>query len=209
MRRGLAFFAEDRTRAQIFDVLDAKGLLAGADHAHQLEHLGVHAHRHDQAATDFQLLLQLVGYVRTGKIDQDRVERGVLGPSPAGLAVQDVHVADVLALERGRGGERQPLHGFHGVHAARDSREHRGHVTGAGADLEHLFAALEPHCLDHCADDAGAGDGPPVGEREFRVFVGELADLRGHELFTRHGSQRIQHQVRPNAAACDLAVDHR
>lgn len=163
VRRGVFFFAEDRPRAQILDVLDAKGLIAGADHAHQFEHLGVHAHRHDQAATDFQLLLQFAGYLRTGKVDQDRVERGVLGPSGTGLTMQDVHVGDVLALERGSGGERQPLHGFHGVHASGDPREHRGHVTGARADLEHLFAALEPQCLDHGADDAGAGDGARRG----------------------------------------------
>ena len=84
------------------------------------------------------------------------------------------HVLDAEFLERGLGALRQRLDALDGVDLPDERREHRGLVSAARANLEHLAdlaPAFDEH-LGHACDDVRLGNRLAESDGQRRVFVG-------------------------------------
>ena len=148
----------------------------------------------------FELLLQRLRHARPAGGDDDRVVRRVLRPAERAVAVQHVHVVAACGGECLGGLVRQLTVALDRVDAARDPREHGGGVAGAGADLEHGFAARELQRLRHQRDDVGLRDRLAFLDRQRRVLVGELVQSRRQEGLARDVAHGVEHERVAHAA---------
>ena len=94
------------------------------------------------------------------------------------------------------------------VDVLRDLREHCRRVARAGADLEHRLAALQQQCFGHQRDDVWLRDRLAFLDRQGRVVVGELAQVRRQECLARHAAHCVEDERGADTAVHDLPVHH-
>lgn len=208
-RRRPALGTDQRNEAHVGDLLGPVLGLGQPRDTDELLHPHVGAERHHQPAADAELALQRLGHLGAGRGDRDGVVGCMVGPSPGPVSMEnvDVRYAEISKRRRGLLGElADPLDR---VHVAGDAREHRGRVSRAGSDLEHLLTALEREGVRHQRDDVRLRDRLAGSDGQRRVLVGELGERRRQELLARDGAHGGENELRADAARGDGTVDHR
>ena len=129
-------------------------------------------------------------------------------PTARSIAVQHVHI--VIAVLGKRGGRffGELADALDAVDVGGDLRENGGRVTGAGADFEHLFPALEQQRLGHEGDNVGLRYRLPLGDGQRGVLVGEFLQIVRQEHFARHLAHGVEDRLRPHPAGKDVSVHH-
>src|SRR6056297_2628062 len=118
----------------------------------------------------------------------------------------DIGVTGVVKRRRGFGGQCSVP--FDGKNLASDLGQNGGGIARPGADLEHLFTALETQPLDHVGHDEGLRDGLVRVDGQRAVGISLAFQAVRHETLARHASHRIQNQRITYPARADLAFDH-
>lgn len=212
--RGLAFcsrpplLSDQWNEADIGNVFVAILVLRNADDAYQFLAMLIGADRNHQPAADLQLLLERLWNLRTAGGHHDGVVGRMLGPAFGPVTMQNVDVIVTEFRKCDRRLFRERTEAFDRVHIGRNLRQHRGGVTGAGSDLQHLLAALEHQRLRHESDDVGLRNGLLPGDRERRIFVGKFAKLRWQEQLSRHLAHCLEHEFVTHTARGDIVLDH-
>ena len=75
-------------------------------------------------------------------------------------------------------------------HIARELGEHRGLITGAGADLEHMVVGSDLEELGHAGHDEGLRDRLALRDAEGVVTVRDVLILAAHESLARNSGHR-------------------
>jgi hypothetical protein len=82
-------------------------------------------------------------------------------------------------------------------HALRALRQQGSHVTGAGADLEHLLMLLHVGVLKHACLDArrehDLAAGATFAQRNLHVYECQRLVGQGNKIFALHHLQQLQH----------------
>jgi hypothetical protein len=203
-----ALLAEERHEADIGDVLGLEVVLIDARDADELLGARVGADRDHHAAADLELLLQRSRNLGAASRHDDSVVGRVLGPAQRAVGVQHVHVvvAEIGKFLRRLG--RELADALDREDLAGDAGEDRGGIAGAGADLEHLLAARKPKCLGHERNDVWLRDRLRLADRQRRVLVGVLAQVRGQECLARNRVHGLDHERRAHTAGGDVMLDH-
>ena len=138
--------------------------------ADQFLHPRIAPNRNDQPAADLELLLQRFRNFRAAGGDDDAVIGRMFRPALGPIAVEDMHVVIAEIGQRRRGFFGELADALDGVNVAGNPGQDGRRITGSGADLEHLFAALERQRFDHERDDIRLRDCLTFLDRQRAIF---------------------------------------
>ena len=82
-------------------------------------------------------------------------------------------------------------------------------ISGARADLEYLFAALQSQCFGHQCHDVRLGDGLLGLDGQRRIFISEFPHRIWKKQLPGNFSNGLEHRCRAHASSGDLLLDHR
>ena len=148
------------------------------------------------------------GHLGTARGDDDRVVRCVLRPAERAVAAEHVDVGVAEPREPLAGRSRERLEALDGVDLAREPAQDGRRIARARADLEDALTASKPERLDRQRDDVRLRDRLVVADRERRVLVGELGELRRQECLARDPTKRLEHSRVGDPAAREMSIDH-
>lgn len=152
------------------------------------ERLSARAHRHDESTVLGELVEQRPGRTDGGGLDEDTVERGVLGEAPRAVPAVDEDGTVAGSIEVLAGRMNHVAVDVDGVDVRRvtDLGEDGGGVPDADADDENRIALAGVERFEEAGGGAGCEDGRPVdlgravGIRETLVLDERLAGNVSH-----------------------------
>src|SRR5579862_1804147 len=200
--------ADERDEAARHRAEDRRPLRRADDHLQLL--LPAAPDRDDEPAAKLQLVDERLRRPRRGGGDRDRGIRSVLGEAAAAVSDVNVHAAGVPgrreALTRAFGQRRDALDR---VHLRSELGDDGGLVAGAGADVEHALAAVQPELLADARDHVRLRDRLTLPDRYCRVVVRTRPQSLRHEHFARYARHRREHALVVDTARAQLILDHR
>ena len=150
-------------------------------------------HRTHQYAARLQLVQQFRRLARRGRRDHDAVERRLLRPAQAAVAVAGDDVVDAQHPQPPLRLGQQAAVALHRIDIARQPAQHRRLVAGPRADLQHPVTRLHIQRLGHQADDIGLADGLGAVDRQGLVLPGLVEEFLVHEDGAVDRLHRRQH----------------
>ena len=162
----------------------------------------------DHPAPLLELLDERAGDLLGGACDDDRVERGGLGPAGVAVAVSGVDILVADFVDHGRRPLRERPVDLDRVDLLDELTEDRRLVARPGADLVDHVRRLGGEDLGHEGDVVGRGDRLPLADRDRLVVVGHPAGVGGEELVPGHRPEGFQDPLVLDAPLGEVLLDH-
>lgn len=162
----------------------------------------------DEASAFGELCEKRSGHRGSSGGNDDSVVGRAGGPAERAIAFFDADVrvaeaSETFAAGAGKFGEQ-----FDDDNFAGEQREHRGLISGAGADFEDSFGAIEQCGIGHGRDHEGLRDGLSAADGERHIGIGGCRRFGGNEFVAWDGEHGVEDARRADAAGANLAGDH-
>ena len=203
-----ALSPDQRHEAHVAELFLANSAIRSPSHPEQALDVAALPHRDDEATARRQLVQERLGHLRAPRRDDDRVVRRVLGPAERAVAMEH---RDVRESETGKPLGRdacQLLVPLDGVDLVSDPAENRRRVTRPRPHLQHTITGAERRRRRHQRDDVRLRDRLPALDRQGRIRVRELLELRGEKRLARDTPHRREHGRITDAPGGDVRADH-